>query len=374
VKLVVISHTAHYLTPDSKIVGWGPTVAELDSLTDIFDNITHIACLHSRRDTPLSAIEYKSGRVKFVPIKPFGGNGILDKLSILIGALTNLKIVSREIKDADYFFFRAPTSIGLYIIPYLIFFNKKRGWFKYAGNWIQKNGPLSYRIQKWYLVNQSRKVTINGIWENQQDNCLSFENPCLNETIRKEGLTHIKTKSFDKPIKLCFVGELNKAKGIYRILDAINECANQSIFSSLEIVGEGKEKNKISKESTLLSIPVNIHGALSREALFDIYKQADFILLPSDSEGFPKVIAEAANFGCIPIVSDISAIGQYINETNGFLWNPTKETFSEFFAKIDFTNTAALLKKSIEAYDMAGAFTYSRYITKLKKYIIDKVE
>ena len=30
------------------------------------------------------------------------------------------------------------------------------------------------------------------------------------------------------------------------------------------------------------------------------------------SEGFPKVIAEAMNFGCIPVVSMVSSIGQYV--------------------------------------------------------------
>ena len=41
------------------------------------------------------------------------------------------------------------------------------------------------------------------------------------------------------------------------------------------------------------------------------------------SEGFPKVIAEAMNFGCLPIVSNISSIGQYVKDgENGFLISP----------------------------------------------------
>jgi len=372
VKLLVISHTAHYITPEGKIAGWGPTIAELDSLTDTFESITHIACLHKGIESPPSAVEYKSSSVKFVPINPFGGKGILKKLLILTQVFRNLKIVRKELKEADIFFFRAPTSIGIYMIPYLTLFSKKNGWYKYAGNWVQKNAPLSYRIQKWLLLNQSRWVTINGKWENQPINCLSFENPCLNENNRKEGLEHLHRKKFEQPFKLCFVGELSKEKGIYRILDSLKQYSNPAIFSSLEIVGEGKEKIQITRNKDLLTIPVNIHGALSREKLFDVYKQSDFIILPSDSEGFPKVIAEAANFGCIPIVSDVSAIGQYINDTNGFLWDSNKESFIDFFAKIDFKDTGTLKSKSLAAYDTVSAFTYSNYVAKLKKYIISK--
>jgi glycosyltransferase involved in cell wall biosynthesis len=374
VKLLVISHTAHYLTPDGKIAGWAPTVAELDNLTDIFDSITHIACLHKGLEPPASVLEYKSGKVKFVPIKPFGGKGVIKKLLILTQAFRNLKTVRKELKNADYFFFRAPTSIGLYMIPYLTLSKKKKGWYKYAGNWIQKNAPLSYRIQKWLLLNQSREITINGNWENQPINCLSFENPCLTDDNRKEGLKHIAAKRFNHPLKLCFVGELSKEKGIYRIFEAIKQYNNPSIFSSLEVVGDGIEKQQISELAGVLPIPVKIHGALTREKLFDIYKQSDFIVLPSDSEGFPKVIAEAANFGCIPIVSDVSAIGQYINDTNGFLWNHNKKSFNDFFTTIDFTDSLVLKNQSIAAYNMASSFTYGNYVNKLKKYILNKSE
>ena len=63
-----------------------------------------------------------------------------------------------------------------------------------------------------------------------------------------------------------------------------------------------------------------------------IYSKCDFIILPSKSEGFPKVIGEAMNYGCIPIVSDVSCISQYIqNGVNGFLIKPI--TSKEIYKK-----------------------------------------
>src|SRR5690606_1663355 len=68
------------------------------------------------------------------------------------------------------------------------------------------------------------------------------------------------------------------------------------------------------------SLPFIFHGYLSRTEVHEIYKKSHAIVLPSASEGFPKVIAEAMNYGCIPIVSDVSSISHYIKHNdNGFL-------------------------------------------------------
>lgn len=368
-RILVISHTEHYTDANGTTVGWGPTVKELDALADAFGEVVHIACLH-RTTVPISAIPYNSN-VRFVPIKPFGGRGMLNKLSILTSAFTNIRIICRELRNADVFQFRAPTSIGLYVIPYLSFFSSKKGWYKYAGNWVQKNGPISYMLQKWMLLwLQNRKITINGSWDNQPLKCISFENPCITNEERIEGLNIIQQRTFAYPIRLCFVGRLDAGKGIYDMLQAINDYPDKNVFSGLDIVGDGPEMDKLRVMAKNVGIPINFHGSIGREKVFAIYKNADFILLPSKSEGFPKVIAEAANFGCIPIVSDVSAIGQYINTINGFLWKHDEKTFSDFFRDIPFNDSNVLKEISNNAHNMAADFTYDEYINKLRKYIL----
>ncbi|RMH12405.1 MAG: capsular biosynthesis protein, partial [Gammaproteobacteria bacterium] len=41
-KLAIISHTEHYLR-NGQIVGWGPTITEINHLTEIFEEIWHVA-------------------------------------------------------------------------------------------------------------------------------------------------------------------------------------------------------------------------------------------------------------------------------------------------------------------------------------------
>jgi hypothetical protein len=79
-KLLVVSHTEHYLK-NGTVVGWGPTVREIDHLANLFDEIIHIAMLHTG-PAPDSAIAYQSPRVKLCPVPAAGGSGLKSKLRI----------------------------------------------------------------------------------------------------------------------------------------------------------------------------------------------------------------------------------------------------------------------------------------------------
>ncbi len=368
--ILVISHTNHYRDANGNIVGFVSTVKEINFLADTYGSVIHIGCLHDNVTAPNSAVPY-SDNVNFVPIPPYGGKSLKQKLSIITNALKILATVNSQLRKADIFQFRAPTSMGLYVIPFLTLFSGKKGWYKYAGNWEHPNPALSYILQKYWLLNfQKRPITINGKWPDQPSKCYTFENPCLGNADRENGALCLKDKSFSPPYTFCFVGRLENEKGVFSILNALKDYPDVSKIAKLEIVGEGVGMQQIKNSSKDLPFTVNIHGAMPREKLFEIYKKSHFIVLPSESEGFPKVIAEAANFGCIPIVSDVSCIGQYINAGNGFLWNKKNGTFETFFKTLDFSDSASLNAKAAEAHNFANSFTYEWYVKHLNETIL----
>jgi glycosyltransferase involved in cell wall biosynthesis len=319
--LTIISHTEHYNKPDGSIVGLGSTVTEINHLLAVFDTIVHVAMLHEVAAPP-SALPYTSNKITFVALPAVGGTPVIDKLGVIFKAPQILNIIRKAISKTDYFQFRAPTGIGVYVIFYLVFFSKKKGWFKYAGNWKQEQAPLAYRFQRWLLKNQKRKVTINGAWLDQPKQCLTFENPCLTAAEVELGKHAIANKTFQYPLQFCFVGRLEAAKGLDLIINAIEslDANDRSKIGKDHLVGDGKRITEYKKKVKDKELPFVFHGYLSRTAVHNIYKESHAILLPSASEGFPKVIAEAMNYGCIPIVSDVSSIGHYIKDNeNGFL-------------------------------------------------------
>lgn len=373
--LTIISHTEHFISPDGNIVGLGPTVTEINHLLAIFDEIYHVAMLHSGV-APASALPYISNKIKFIQLPTVGGIHIKDKFAIIWKAPIILSRIRKALKQSDYFQFRAPTGIGVFMIPYFILFSSKKGWFKYAGNWKQKNAPLAYSIQRWLLKKQKRNVTINGKWFNQPKQCLTFENPCLTEYELEEGKWITNKKRINENlINFCFVGRLEEEKGIGILINAIIELSknDKSKIGKIHIVGDSKTANfykRLTKDSNLNFM---FHGFLSRMDVQDIYKQSHAIILPSASEGFPKVIAEAMNYGCLPIVTNISSIGHYVKDNvNGFLLNSiTIESLIEKIKTILIMSDSDYSKMIMMQKEELQKFTFSYYNTRIINEILN---
>ncbi|MDT0557364.1 glycosyltransferase [Ichthyenterobacterium sp. W332] len=371
--LTIISHTEHYKKSNGNIVGLGSTVTEINKLLAVFEEIIHVAMLHND-EAPSSSLPYISDKITFVPIPALGGHTIGSKWSIIWKMPSVLKTVSSAISKSDYFQFRAPTGIGVFVIPYLVLFSSKKGWFKYAGNWKQNNAPLAYRFQKWMLKKQKRKVTINGFWDDQPKHCLSFENPCLTDEEFIEGAKVIESRTmFAHNIEICFVGRLEAQKGLDLLIDALNDLNEMycNKISKIHVVGNG---NITYYKSIVKHNPLDFifHGTLSRAEVHDIYKRSHIIVLPSQSEGFPKVITEALNYGCLPIVTKFHAITDYIEHNrNGFLIEELSITclraLIEVFISVSENNYLSMINYSKS---FLQKFTYGYFNNKLKNRII----
>jgi glycosyltransferase involved in cell wall biosynthesis len=373
-KLVIISHTEHYISSDGAVVGWGPTVREIDHLTQLFDIVYHCAPLY-KGQAPQSALPYKMKEsVRFVPMVPSGGDSFWAKLGVLKTAPANLKIVRGVLKEGDIYQFRAPTGIGLYMIPWLKWFSRQPGWFKYAGNWMQEKAPTGYRIQRALLrCFNGQKVTINGKWPNQKEHCITFENPCLTGEEIQEGKAVFEKKDYNGPLIFCFVGRLESAKGVGHILTAFKKISSHNRIAEIHLVGDGPEKDAFVEQSKGIKIPVFFHGFMSRDELGEILKNSHVFLLPSASEGFPKVVAEAANYGCIPLVSNVSSLGQYIfNGKNGYIIDYDERIADELANTIlKIVSEPRLREIAFEANCLAPKFSFDYYIERLKREIID---
>ncbi|MEO6694249.1 MAG: glycosyltransferase [Ignavibacteria bacterium] len=371
-KLAIISHTPHYKNKNnSEITGWGPTVREINHMTELFEEIYHIAPLHIGK-SPASSMAYESDHIKFIPLNPYGGEKLSDKISIITTAAGNLKIIKDILKLVDWVQFRAPTAMGIYVLPYLSLLNKPKRWVKYAGNWKMENPPLSYSFQKWWLNNnfQHSKVTINGQWEGQKKHILNFQNPCLDNEELSRAKKIAVTKNFEGKLTLCFVGTLTENKGVHLLLEALKKIKNPEDINEVLLIGDGEEKKKYEAIAKEINLKIIFKGLLKRNELEEIYKASHLIILPSESEGFPKVIAEASAYGCVPIVSDVSSVGQYYNDMNGFLLKKTDvETLVQ---KINsaLSDRINLKKMSAQCIKVAELFTFENYIKNLKEKIL----
>ena len=113
--------------------------------------------------------------------------------------------------------------------------------------------------------------------------------------------------STKEKINILYVGWLIKGKGVEDLVKAVAEL--QKIIKTkeiiLNIVGDGYFKKNIEILVQKLKINVNFYGEIGNfRELLKIYRNNDIFVLPSYSEGYPKVIFEAASQGLICICSD----------------------------------------------------------------------
>jgi glycosyltransferase involved in cell wall biosynthesis len=232
----------------------------------------------------------------------------------------------------------------------------------------------SYRFQRWWLKrNFARcKVTINGSVRHQPKHCFSFENPCLTDKDVAVGKKIQNSKTFTAPFNLVFAGRLEDAKGILRIIEALAS-VNLNLVGRIDFIGDGPKRKEYENLCSFLGKKARFHGFLGSTEVHKLLSEGHFLLLPSDSEGFPKVIAEAACYGCLPVVSDVGSIGDYVkNETNGFIWKKDGPIrFSTVLESALTLHPKELQKKSNDLLQLAEMFTFENYLCKLETFILN---
>lgn len=320
-KLVIVSATPHHIV-DGHVVGWGPTIREIDYLARLFDQVVHLAPLYAG-DAPASSIPYKAQNVRLSAIEPAGGTTLIAKLGVLRRLPSYVVAILRQLPGASAVHVRLPANVSL--VALLLLFTRvhpRKRWFKYAGNWRPLSGdPLSYRLQRRLLLSPAHRgqVTINGDWDDQTEFVTDFNNPCFSLDEWQRAQESADRKSLADPLTAIFVGRVERPKGILETLEILKLLDERSHRLYLEVVGDGPMRAEAQQRARELGLEsrVNFHGFLPRSEVEALYQKAHFTLLPSSSEGWPKVLSEGMAHGAIPIASAVSAIAQTLARMGG---------------------------------------------------------
>jgi len=116
------------------------------------------------------------------------------------------------------------------------------------------------------------------------------------------------------PRTFTFIGRNEKRKGLKLLNEVLKEINSDFTFN---FIGEIHEYDRISSE---VSTQFIYHGELkSEEKIKDVLQNSDVLVLPSFSEGMPTVILEAMASGCAIIASDVGAVAEQVDSSNGWL-------------------------------------------------------
>ncbi len=370
-KFTVIS-TAPLIEKSLYFAAYSPFVKEMEIWTKHCDEI-YFCCPVWKEDRGLlnSDIDFKIAGV--YELKEFSIKNIKGALNSFKSVIINFFIILKTIRNADHLHLRCPGNIGLIACIAQIFFPSKQKSAKYAGNWDPKaTQPLSYRLQKWILSNtfltKNMTVLVYGDWPNQSKNIKPFFTATYSEIDKQE----IPYKSLNDRIKFLFVGTLSSGKRPLYAVQIVHELIKRGQNVTLELFGEGLERAAIEEYLNKYSLQESIilGGNKNDTEIRKSYQESHFLILPSKSEGWPKVVAEAMFWKCLPIASPISCVPfmlDYGNRgilINNFLAQDVTDIEDCIHSKVDYQS------KVMKAMEWSRHFTLDLFEAEIKQILI----
>lgn len=250
--------------------------------------------------------------LKEFDIKSFG-----QLFNAMNAAVQNTVKIFKAMRQANHIHLRCPGNIGLLGAIVQIAFPYKPKTAKYAGNWDPNSKqPWSYRLQKWILSNtfltKNMQVLVYGEWEGSSKNIRPF----FTATYLESDKIPVKEKDFLGTIRFLFVGTLSPGKRPLYAIELVEQLHQSGYNVKLDFYGEGTEREVLEKtiEEKQLPTIVTVHGNRTSDTIQNAYQDSHFLILPSQSEGWPKVVAEAMFWGCLPIASPVSCVPNMLSD------------------------------------------------------------
>ncbi len=370
---LIVSHV-HHKTMQGKVYGYAPYVKEMNLWVSNFEEVVLIAPLEKKTNISPIEIPYEHANLKViaVPLLDFTSvSNITKSLLFLPGIIFKMY---QAMKSSDHIHLRCPGNMGLLGCWIQSFFPKTKKTVKYAGNWDpESNQPFTYRLQRKMLNSptcfKNTKVLVYGHWPDASDQILPF----FTASYLKKDVEKVEKHQLSphEPVNLLFVGSLIKDKNPLVALKSLHLLLKNNINAQMDFCGDGDQYNILADYIKLhkLESYVNLRGNVSSNDLKEFYKQAHFLVFLSESEGWPKVVAEAMFFGCVPITTPVSCVSEMLNHgERGDLIDKDPSVVENLISNY-LNNPELYEEKSQKAMQWSNQFTLELFEKEIKKLI-----
>lgn len=369
--LAIITHTPHFKV-NEQLYAYGPYIREMNLWTQHFDSVQVVAPISNEAISKIHLPYLDSTiTVKKIPAISLQGAVKILRAWALLPLITYR--IFNTMRKADHIHLRCPGNIGLIGCVVQVFFPRKTKTAKYAGNWDAKaKQPWSYRLQKWILSNtfwtKNMQVLVYGSWPNQSKNVKAFFTATYSEEKQKQFVSKI----FQPPFHFLFVGSLSHGKRPLYAMQLIKEIRAQGFDVSLDVYGEGAERESLEafiKNNSLESV-ITLHGNQTAEIVEQAYKSSHFLVLPSKSEGWPKVVAEAMFWKCIPLVTKVSCVPWMLDygKRGGLLSMDISEDINTIKKMLE--NNESINKTALAGQIWSQEYTLDKFESEIKKLVL----
>ncbi|ROH95793.1 glycosyltransferase [Chryseobacterium daecheongense] len=233
--------------------------------------------------------------------------------------------------------------------------SKKIGWF-HSDITLPKLQPLVPGILKQipqfdYFIFGSQQ-TKDILIETYPDLPIPENQVILNaipiEELKQKALAF--TPEFPRKPIFASVARLHSRKGFHKLMEAHARLLKDGFDHHIIIIGDGEEKENLKKQAEILGVTDSFELLGSLMNPYPYVKNADFFILPSESESWPLIIADSlilqkpiisTNVGGIPEMISHGKTGYLINYETDEMYEAMKKflTDPELISEIKYNLT-----------------------------------
>jgi glycosyltransferase involved in cell wall biosynthesis len=321
---LIVSHVPHFQW-DGRLFAYGPYAREIEVWADLFQEVVIAAPLRLELP-PGDALALGRPNISVAPQLETGGDAPLDKVLQALALPRHLWRLAKAMRQADAIHVRCPGNLGLLGCLLARPFGKPCV-AKYAGQWTDYPGqPRTWRWQKALLRSRWWRgpVLVYGRWPNQPPNVVPFFTSVMDEAQMTRARSAFPRGESKQPLEVLFVGRLSSQKNVDVILRALALLKHEGLCPRLRVVGDGPVRRDLEALTHALGLDQQVvfHGAVPQAKVLDHYEQARILVLASETEGWPKAIAEAMAFGLVCIGANRGLVPQMLGEGRGLLVEP----------------------------------------------------
>ena len=326
---LIISHVLHKRNTLGEIGGYAPYIREMNIWLKYVEKVIIVAPVASIEFDAID-IPYNHSNIEFRKVPAIDFTSVKNSLISICYLPFIMWKLTGAMRQANHIHLRCPGNMGLLGCFAQLFFPKKKKTAKYAGNWDWNSlQPASYRLQQKILQSElfTKNMTalVYGKWQPWTKNLKEFFTASYSAQMFEKPI--IERSDFNQEIRFVFAGTLSEGKQPLLSAQTVKHLIETypDRHFRLDFLGEGAEREKLQTfiDENNLQSNVFLHGSVHPETVVEYLQQAHFLLFISKSEGWPKAVAEAMCWGCVPVTTDVSCVGMMLDYgKRGKLVNP----------------------------------------------------
>ena len=167
-------------------------------------------------------------------------------------------------------------------------------------------------------------MLVYGQWPGQPAHIAPFFTSVLSDAQMDQARATPWRDFHRRPLEVLFVGRLTSAKNVDILLQALARLDSTGEAWRLCVLGDGPARPSLEQMVAALGISdrVEFVGAVPPERVLEFYRRSAVLVLASDTEGWPKAIAEAMAFGLVCVGANRGLVPQMLGEGRGLVVEP----------------------------------------------------